>query len=93
MLYGVYAKLKQHNNISKPKRKTQHHQPKNYFNFYLRDKEEVHRGACYSPQKHKLLVTKTKEDESQRFIFNKVKLSDESKDFAVKYYSTITISN
>lgn len=48
---------------------------------------------CDSPQKHKLLVNKTKGDESQRFIFNKVKLSDESKDFAVKYYSTITISN
>ena len=49
--------------------------------------------VCDSPQKHKLLVNKTKEDESQRFIFNKVKLSNESKDFAVKYYSTITISN
>ena len=49
---------------SKPKNKIQ--QPKNIA-FFLHSKDDVWRGVCFSPQKHKLLF-QIKSDENQGVV-------------------------
>ena len=56
---------KSHNNQMKP--------PKQYFDFYLHGQDEVKRGVCLSPQKHKILDEISKSQYGQGCIKKKVK--------------------
>ena len=47
--------------------------PKQYFDFYLHEQEEVRRGVCFSPQKHKILDEISKSQHGQGCIKKKVK--------------------
>ena len=64
-----------HAKLLNRKRKN-HLQPKQYFDFYLHSKDEVRRGECLSPRKQKLLkeISKSSE-ENQGFIFKKSKIN------------------
>ena len=53
----------------------------------------MRRGVCFSPQKYKLLEEISKSgDENQECISKKWNLSDESNDFILAGYTTITWS-
>ena len=57
--------------------------PKQYFDFYLHEQEEVRRGVCFSPQKHKILDEISKSQHDQGCIIKKVKLNEENTDFVL----------
>ena len=59
---------KSHNNQMKP--------PKQYFDFYFHGQDEVRRGVCFSPQKHKILDEILKSQHDQECIIKKVKLNE-----------------
>ena len=75
---------KSHNNQMKP--------PKQYFDFYLHGQDEVRRGVCFSPQKHKILDEISKSQHDQGCIIMKVKLNEENTDFVLTDFTTITKS-
>ena len=64
--------------------------PKQYFDFYLHRQDEVRRGACFSPQKHKILHEISKSQHDQGCIIKKVKLNEENTDFVLTDFTTIT---
>ena len=66
--------------------------PKQYFDFYLHGQDEVRRGVCFSPQKHKILDEMYKSQHDQRCIIKKVKLNEENTDFVLTDFTTITKS-
>ena len=47
--------------------------PKQYFDFYLHGQDEVKRGVCLCPQKHKILDEISKSQHGQGCIKKKVK--------------------
>ena len=55
--------------------------PKQYFDFYLHRQDNVRRGVCFSPQKHKILDEIWKLQHDQGCIIKKVKLNEENTDF------------
>ena len=64
-----------HNNQVKP--------PKQYFDFYLHGQDEARRGACFSPQKCKILDEISKSQHNQGCTIMKVKLNEENTDFVL----------
>ena len=66
--------------------------PKQYFDFYLHGQDEVRRGVCFSPQKHKILDEISKSQHDQGCIIKKVKLNEENTDFVLTDFTTITKS-
>ena len=70
--------------------KNQYYQPKKYFNFYLHGKDDTYREVCFSPQKHKLLADIAHSQENQGFIMKKYKLNEDTLDFMLTDYTTIT---
>ena len=73
-----------HNNQMKP--------PKQYFDFYLHGQDEVRRGVCFSPQKHKILDKISNSEHDQGCIIKKLKLNEENTDFVLTDFTTITKS-
>ena len=57
--------------------------PKQHFDFYLHGQDEVRRGVCFSPQKHKILDEISKSQHDQGCIIKKVKLNEENTDFVL----------
>ena len=66
---------KSHNNQMKP--------PKQYFDFYFHGQDEVRRGVCFSPQKHKILDEILKSQHDQECIIKKVKLNEKKYRFRI----------
>ena len=69
-----------------------YYQPKKYFDLYLLGKDDTLRGVCFSPQKHKLLADIANSLENQGCIMKKVKLNEDTSDFMLTDYTTITQS-
>ena len=65
---------------------------KQYFDFYLHGQDEVRRGVCLRPQKHKILDEIWKSQHDQGRIIKKVKLNEENTDFVLTDFTTITKS-
>ena len=66
--------------------------PKQYFDFDQHGQDEVRRGVCFSPQKHKILDEISKSQHDQGCIIKKVKLNEENTDFVLTDIATITKS-
>ena len=49
--------------------------PKQYYDFDFHGQDEVRRGVCFSPQKHKILDEILKSQHDQECIIKKVKLN------------------
>ena len=58
----------------------------------MHGQNEVRRGVCFSPQKHKILDKISKSQHDQGCIIKKVKLSEENTDFILTDFTTITKS-
>ena len=69
---------KSHNNQMKP--------PKQYFDFYFHGQDEVRRGVCFSPQKHKILDEILKSQHDQECIIKKVKLNEKKYRFRINWF-------
>ena len=65
---------------------------KQYFDFYLHGQDEVRRGVCLRPQKHKIVDEIWKSQHDQGCILKKVKLNEENTDFVLTDFTTITKS-
>ena len=66
--------------------------PKQYFDFDLHGQDEVRRGACFIPQKHKIPDEISKSQHDQGCILKKVKLNVENTDSVLTDFTTITKS-
>ena len=58
----------------------------------MHGQDEVRRGVCFSPQKHKILDEISKSQHDQGCIIKKVKLNGENKDFVLTDFTTMTKS-
>ena len=64
----------------------------NYLNSHIHGQDDTCRGACFSPQKHSLLVDIANSEENWRCIMKKVKLKEVTSNFMVTDITTTTLS-
>ena len=58
----------------------------------MHGQDEVRRGVCFSPQKHKILDEISKSQHDQGCIIKKVKLNGQNTDFVLTDFTTMTKS-